>query len=129
MRQLILSMVLMSTWTVVSAQDSTEVPNPPAIPTDEERVRAEEAAREYQARQGSPSPHTETPYGLRERKIVEGSTTVTEYSRGGHVYSLKIKPGQGPTQYLDSPGDEELERPNESLPDNPNLPKWRLGSW
>lgn len=129
MRHLIFSLVLMSTSTVAFAQDFTEVPDPPAIPTDEERERAEQAAREYEARQGTPSPHIETPYGLRERKIVEGSTTVTEYSRGGHVYSLKIKPGQGPTQYLDSPGDGQLEPPDESLPDNTNLPKWRLGSW
>lgn len=130
MRQLILSLVLMATWIVVSAQDSTEVPNPPAIPTDEERASAEQAAREYQARQTPPSPHTETAYGLRERKTVEGTTTVTEYSRGGHVYSMKIKPGQAPTQYVDAPGDGQLERPtNEEMPDNYNLPKWRLGSW
>jgi len=130
MRQLILSMVLMSTWIVVSAQDSTEVPNPPAIPTDEERVRAEQAAQEYQAQQASPSEDEKSPYGLGERMTVEGNTSVTEYSRGGHVYSMKIKPGQAPTQYVDAPGDGQLEPPtNEGLSTDYNLPKWRLGHW
>lgn len=130
MRQLILSLVLMSTWIVVSAQDSTEVPNPPAIPTDEEREHAEQAAREFQAQQSTPSEDEKSPYGPGERKTVEGSTSVTEYSRGGHVYSIKIKPGQAPTQYLDAPGDGQLEPPtNEGLSDDYNLPKWRLGHW
>lgn len=130
MRQLILSLVLMATWTAAPAQDSTEVPNPPAIPTDEERERADQAARDFQAQQTSPSPHSDTPYGPHERKTVEGSTTVTEYSRGGHVYSMKIKPGQAPTQYVDAPGDGQLDRPtNEELFDDYNLPKWRLGNW
>ena len=130
MRQLILSLLLMSAWTVASAQDSTEVPDPPAIPTDEERSRAEQAAREIETVRGPPSPHSDTPYEPRERKVVEGSTAVTEYSRGGHVYSMKIKPGQAPTQYVDAPGDGQIQpSTNEELPDNYNLPKWRLGSW
>ena len=130
MRQLILSLVLMSTWIVVSAQDSTEVPNPPAIPTDEERALAEQAAREFQARESSLSGDEKSPYGLGERKTVEGSTSVTEYSRGVHVYSIKIKSGQAPTQYLDAPGDGQLEpQTNEGLSTDYNLPKWRLGHW
>jgi hypothetical protein len=130
MRQLILCVVLMSVWTAVPAQDSTEVPNPPAIPSEEERAKAEEAARAYEARQKTPEPHGNAPYGPRERKTVEGSTSVTEYSRSGHVYSLKIKPGKAPTQYVDAPGDGQLEPPtNEDLPENYNLPKWRVGSW
>lgn len=130
MRQLILSLVLMFTWIVVSAQDSADVPNPPAIPTEEERERAEQAAREYQSGQASSSEEDQTAYGLKERKTIEGSTSVTEYSRGGHVYSMKIKPGQAPTQYVDAPGDGQLQpSTNEELPDSYNLPKWRLGHW
>ena len=130
MRQLFLSLILMSAWIAASAQDSTEVPNPPAIPTDEERQRAEQAAREYRDQQPAAAAEGKTPYGLGERETVEGSTAVTEYSRGGHVYSLKIKPGQAPTQYVDAPGDGQLQPPtNEELPENYNLPKWRLGHW
>lgn len=130
MRQLFLSLVLMSAWIAAFAQDSTEVPNPPAIPTEEERERAEQAAREYREQQPATASEGKAPYGLGERKTVEGSTTVTEYSRGGHVYSLKIKSGQAPTQYVDAPGDGQLQPPtNEELPDNYNLPKWRLGHW
>lgn len=115
---------------VAFAQDSTEVPDPPAIPTDEERALAEEAAREYQAEQADADADDKSKYGPNERKTVEGSTSVTEYSRGGHVYSMKIKPGQAPTQYVDAPGDGQLQpSTNEEMPDNYNLPKWRLGHW
>lgn len=129
MRPLILGLLLMFAWVASPAQEATEVPNPPAIPTDDERARAEQAASEYAAQQRTVSPDSDNPGGVSERTVEEGSTTVTEYSRGGQVYSLKIKPGQGPTQYLDKRDDKQIERTNEGLSDEVNLPKWRLGHW
>jgi len=129
--RLILGVVLIFPWTASFAQDTTEVPNPPAIPTEQERVSAEQAAGEYLEKQRAQSPGGSALDGAYEREYVEGDTTVTEYGRGNRVYSLKIKPGQGPTQYLDSPGDGQLESSpaNEGLSDDVNLPKWRLGHW
>ena len=129
MRQLILGLLLLFAWGASPAQDAADVPNPPAIPTEEERARAEQAASEYAAQQRASSLPDDNPRGVGERTVEEGETTVTEFSRGGQVYSLKIKSGQGPTQYLDKRDDKQLGRTNEGLSDDVNLPKWRLGHW
>jgi len=129
MRQLILSLLLMFAWAASPAQDASEVPNPPSIPTEEERARAEQAASEQAAQQRASSLPEDNPGGVDQRTVEEGDTTVTEFSRGGRVYSLKIKSGQGPTQYLDDREDKQLGRTNEGLSDDVNLPKWRLGRW
>jgi hypothetical protein len=130
MRQFILGLLLLFAWGVAPAQNTTQdtadVPNPPAIPTEEERARAEQAASEYAAQQRASSLPDENPG---QRTVEEGDTTVTEFSRGGQVHSLKIKSGQGPTQYLDERDDKQLGRTNEGLSDDVNLPKWRLGHW
>jgi hypothetical protein len=129
MRQLILGLLLLFTWVASPAQDAADVPIPPAIPTDEERARAEQAASEYAAQQRASSLPDDNPGGAGERTVEEGDTTVTEFIRGGQVYSLKIKSGQGPTQYLDERDDKQFGRTNEGLSDDVNLPKWRLGHW
>ena len=126
MRQLTLSVVSLVVCTAVWAQDTTEAPDPPAIPTAAERAAAEEAAKQ----QGTPERANEEDAGVaRTRQTVEGNTTVTEYSRAGHIYSLKMKQDYGPPQYLDAEPDGRMEPTNQDLYDDVNIPKWRLGNW
>lgn len=127
MRQTIVSLVLLSTGMVAWAQEAVEVPNPPAIPTDEERARAEAAAK--QAATEDDEANAEGSAGIEEKKTVEGSTTITEYSRGGQVYSFKLKQKYGATQYFDVQGDGQLEPANEELSTETNLPKWKITNW
>lgn len=126
MRQTILSLVLLAVSTALWAQSSSDAPDPPAIPTKEERAKAEAAAK-----QADPEATGEEvdDVGIQAKQTVEGSTTVTEYSRGGLVYSVKMKQKYGATQYLDVKGDGQLQPTPEELYDNVNLPKWKLGNW
>ena len=125
---LILGMVLLPLWTLSWAQDSTEVPDPPSIPTEEELARAAQAAKQQE-----PKDEERERVGVETRETVVGASTVTEYSRGGQVFLLRVKPKNAPEQYIDEslPG-------GELIPDDPdgisesyqtNLPKWRLGSF
>ncbi len=66
------------------------------------------------------------------REYEEGTQAITEYRRFGQLYMLKIKPkGAAPPLYMiDQYGDGELNRrPADSIEDDVNLPKWRLGSF
>ncbi len=65
------------------------------------------------------------------REYKEGSQAITEYRRFGQLYMLKIKPkGAAPLYMIDQYGDGELNtRPADSIEDDVNLPKWRLGSF
>jgi len=61
----------------------------------------------------------------------EFGQTITEYVRNGEVFMMTVKPRGGPTQYWDDPdGDGQFQsRTSNSIDDNVNLPKWRLGGW
>ncbi len=65
------------------------------------------------------------------REYEEGSQAITEYRRFGQLYMLKVQPkGAAPLYMIDQYGDGELNtRPADSIEDNVNLPKWRLGSF
>jgi hypothetical protein len=66
------------------------------------------------------------------REYEEGAQAITEYRRFGQLYMLKVKPkGAAPPLYMiDQYGDGELnKRPADSIEDDVNLPKWRLGSF
>ena len=128
MRQLVVSAVLVAVWAISLAQDSVEVPNPPAIPTEEERVRAEQAAKQYATEQ-----EEEEDLGrVQTRELTVGNNTITEFSRGGHVFMLKVKPKHAPAQYIDESmpgGNLTPSDPGISENTQTNLPKWRLGSF
>ncbi len=66
---------------------------------------------------------------IRER--VEGGQAITEYRRFGQLYMLKVKPkGSAPLYMIDQYGDGQLNtRPAESIEDDVNLPKWRIGGF
>lgn len=129
MRQLIMSAALLAVCTIASAQETVEVPNPPGIPTEEERARAEQAAKQYA------TEVTEEKGDLgrvQTREFVEGSNTITEFSRGGHVFMLKVKPKNAPAQYIDESmpgGNLTPSDPGISENTQTNLPKWKLGSF
>jgi hypothetical protein len=65
------------------------------------------------------------------REYEEGGQAITEYRRFGQLYMLKVKPkGAAPMYMIDQYGDGELNRrPADSIEDDVNLPKWRLGSF
>lgn len=66
------------------------------------------------------------------REYEEGAQAITEFRRFGQLYMLKVKPkGAAPPLYMiDQYGDGELNRrPADSIEDDVNLPKWRLGSF
>lgn len=129
MRQLIVSAVLVAVWAISLAQDSVEVPNPPAIPTEEERARAEQAAKQYVTEQ---EQEEEDLGGVQTRELTVGNNTITEFSRGGHVFMLKVKPKHAPAQYIDESmpgGNLTPSDPGISENTQTNLPKWRLGSF
>lgn len=117
----------MALWAFAWAQDSAEVPDPPAIPTAEERARAEQAAKQYATEEDQPE---EEIGRVQTRESVVGGNTVTEFSRGGHVFMLKVKPKNAPAQYIDEalPGGQ-LTPNDPGLSEDTNLPKWRLGSF
>ena len=129
MRQLIVSAALVAVWAIALAQDTVEVPNPPAIPTEEERTRAEQAAKQY----ATEEDQEEEDLGrVQTREFVEGNNTITEFSRGGHVFMLKVKPKNAPAQYIDESlpgGNLTPSDPGISENTQTNLPKWRLGSF
>lgn len=129
MRQLVVSAVLVVAWNTTWAQDSVEVPNPPTIPTAEERARAEQAAKQY----ATENEQTEDEIGsVQIKESVVGASTITEFSRGGQVFMLKVKPKNAPAQYIDeslpggslTPTDPGISENTET-----NLPKWKLGSF
>ncbi len=65
------------------------------------------------------------------REYQEGAQAITEYRRFGQLYMLKVKPkGTAPLYMMDQYGDGELNRrPADSIEDDVNLPKWRLGNF
>lgn len=121
----ILWAALLSLPIVSWSQDSTEVPNPPSIPTEEERARTEAAAKEQNSKAAEQRSGVET----REKSV--GSSTVTEFSRGGQVFMLRVKPKNAPAQYIDEtlPGGQLTPDDPDGISENTNLPKWRLGSF
>lgn len=93
-----------------------DAPPPPDI--------AEEAAnRDDGDQQPPPAPRVHTRQ--------EHGQTITEYSRGGRVFLMTVKPRGGPTQYWDDPdGDGQFQSRNSSnIDEDMNLPKWRIGGW
>ncbi len=70
-----------------------------------------------------------TSVDIQERR--EGSQAITEYRRFGQLYMIKVKPkGAAPLYIIDQYGDGQLNtRPAESIEDDVNLPKWRIGGF
>ena len=131
MRQLIVSALLVAVWAITWAQEqeTVEVPDPPGIPTEEERARAEQAAKQYTTEEDQ----DEEDLGrVQTRERVVGNNTITEFSRGGHVFMLKVKPKNAPPQYIDESlpgGNLTTDDPGISENTQTNLPKWKLGSF
>jgi len=93
---------------------------PPALPTDEQRAKAEAAAKN--------KAELPPPDEITERR--EGDEVITEYRRFGKVYMIKIKPKVGASQYIvDRDGDGRFETKTQDINEEFNLPKWRLGTW
>lgn len=128
MRQIITSVLLMVVWSALPAQETTEVPNPPAIPTPEERAAAEEKAKQYT--EENEKEQGRQVQGVDIKQTVVGDSTVTEYSRGGQVHMIKVKPKNMPPQYIDEnePGGS-LQHNDNGLSEDVALPKWKIGSW
>lgn len=76
---------------------------------------------------GGPS----APMGEEIRERVEGGQIITEYRRFGQLYMLKVKPkGGAPLYFVDQYGDGQLNtRPADSIENDVNLPKWRIGKF
>lgn len=106
--------------TALAQKQALEPLEPPQLPSEAERAKAEAAAKE---RAELPPPEEIT-----ERK--EGDQVVTEYRRFGQVYLIKIKPKVGASQYMvDRDGDGRFETKTENLSEEFDLPKWRIGTW
>ena len=125
--RLIIGAALLPWWSLSWSQDSTEVPNPPSIPTAEQRSQAERTAKTQ------PAPERpEAVVGIQSRETVVGSSTVTEFRRGDQVFMVRVKPKNAPAQYIDEslPGGQLVPNdPGISEDTQTNLPKWRLGSF
>lgn len=94
------------------------------MPTEDERAHAEQAAKHRAA-----EDKTEA-IGVQTKDTVVGTSKVTEYSRGGQVFMLRVKPKNAPAQYIDESLPGGTLTPNdEGLSQDTNLPKWRLGSF
>jgi len=63
------------------------------------------------------------------RELKEGGQAITEYRRFGHLYMLKVEPrGGAPLYLINQYGDSELNtRTEDTVADEVNLPKWRIG--
>ena len=104
----------------LAQKQALEPLEPPDLPTEEERAKAEAAAKE---RAELPPPEEVT-----ERVV--GDQVITEYRRFGQVYLIRIKPKVGATQYMvDRDGDGRFEIKTENLSEEFDLPKWRIGTW
>lgn len=118
----VLGVGLALTGGVVAAQDGAadEPPQSADTGTAEPRVEADRSGDE-----GGPPP------APRVHRRQEHGQTITEYSRGGRVFRMTVKPRVGPTQYWDDPdGDGQFQRStSDDIDESPNLPKWRLGGW
>lgn len=105
-----------------AAQDEAgdETPAPPDITESETDSGVREGGKEEQT---PPPPRVQTRQ--------EYGQTITEYSRGGRVFMMTVKPRNGPTQYWEDPdGDGEFQRrTSDNIDETINLPKWRLGGW
>lgn len=101
-----------------AAGDEAEDDAPP--PPD---IAEESASRDDGEQRAPPAPRVQTRQ--------EHGQTITEYSRGGRVFLMTVKPRVGPTQYWDDPdGDGQFQnRTSSDIDEDMNLPKWRLGGW
>jgi len=105
---------------VLAQQKDLEPLPPPELPTDEQRAKAEAAAKE--------KAELPPPDEITQRE--EGDKFITEYRRFGKVYMIKIKPKVGASQYMvDRDGDGRFETKTQDINEEFNLPKWRLGTW
>lgn len=117
-----LGMVAALAGGVHAAQDEADAaPEPPGI---SEGGTAGEAGAQADGNEQTPPPQ-------RIHRRQEFGQTITEYERGGRVFLMTVKPRLGPTQYWDDPdGDGQFQRRNsDTIDENHNLPKWRLGGW
>ena len=121
----VLGIGLVLSGAVRAAQDGAadEPPEPPEIADTGAAGARGDAARGGDASGPPPAPR------LYRRQ--EHGQTITEYSRGGKVFLMTVKPRVGPTQYWDDPdGDGQFQRStSDDIDESPNLPKWRLGGW
>lgn len=116
---LFLAALLNSTAMAQQKQD-LEPLEPPPLPTDQQR---EESAAAAKQKEDLPPPDE-----IIERK--EGKELITEYRRFGQVYMIKIRPKNGPSQYMvDRDGDGRFETKTQDINEEFNLPKWRIGTW
>lgn len=123
-----LGMIVALSGAVHAAQDegADDAPEPPDIAEQgtgdtDRQSREERQTREDEQAPPSPRVHRRKEFGQ----------TITEYERGGRVFLMTVKPRVGPTQYWDDPdGDGQFQRRNsDTIDENHNLPKWRLGEW
>lgn len=127
-----LGMIVALAGGVHAAQDegADDAPAPPEISEQGAEQGADDADGESredrQAREDEQAP---PPPRVHRRE--EFGQTITEYERGGRVFLMTVKPRIGPTQYWDDPdGDGQFQRRNsDTIDENHNLPKWRLGEW
>ncbi len=104
----------------LAQKQALEPLEPPELPSEEERAKAEAAAKE--------KAELPPPDEITERR--EGDQVITEYRRFGQVYMIRIKPQVGATQYMvDRDGDGRFETRTENISEEFILPKWRIGTW
>ena len=59
-----------------------------------------------------------------------GNQSIEEYRISDRLRKMKIDPDDGPAYYLkDRSGDGRLDDSHDSMEDDVNLRKWRLGQW
>lgn len=107
----------------VRAAEDAPAEDAPAPPDSAEDPAASTTGQQGEA--GQPPP----PVRAHRREAF--GQTITEYSRGGRVFLMTVKPRVGPTQYWDDPdGDGQFQRStSDNIDENLNLPKWKLGGW
>ena len=85
----------------------------------------------------NPNPNVGGALELEENEVggqttsVFGNSTVIESRReSGQVYSIELQHSNAPPQYIEETGsDGNIEFEANDIEKNPNLPKWKLGSW
>lgn len=65
-----------------------------------------------------------------DRSFRLGNQTIEEFHRGDRLRVMKIDPDEAPAYYLkDRRGDGRLDEGHDSMEEDVNLRKWRLGQW
>ena len=133
------SMTLFSTALLTASSVNAQTAPPPAFgeetkgkPAISETNAEEDSAKTAKSAESSSSQDTDNEDGQQSfADNLLGEATITESRReNGQVYLIELEHSSGSKQYIEeNDSDGKLSADGNDLEDEPNLPKWKLGSW